>query len=100
MVTNEAQKFLFDYFKNLLYNRQKLVIEKTCENIEDSKIRQDRVKLLKYAEISSTKHAKILTKSITDEQIQTIFKSYDVFNSSKINLFGTNMYKEIMKDLE
>ena len=99
MVTNEAQKFLFDYFKNLLYNRQKLVIEKTYQNIEDPKIRECRVKLLKYAEINSTKHAKILTKSITNKQIQTIFKSNDGFNTSKINLFGKNMYKEIMKDL-
>ena len=99
MVTNEAQKFLFDYFKNLLYNRQKLVIEKTYQNIEYPKIRKYRVELLKYAEINAIKHAKILTKNITNKQIQEIFESSDGFKTSKINSVGKNMYKDIMKDL-
>ena len=99
MATNEAQKFLFNYFKSLLYNRQKLVIEKTYQNIEYPKIRKYRVELLKYAEINAIKHAKILTKNITNKQIQEIFESSDGFKTSKINSVGKNMYKDIMKDL-
>ena len=99
MVTNEAQKFLFNYFKSLFYNRQKLVIEKAFQKIEDPKIREYRVKLLKYAEINAIKHAKIITKNITNKQIQTIFESNDDFKTSKINSYSKNMYKDVMKDL-
>ena len=99
MLTKDQQKFFFNYFKNVLYNDDKITIEEIYKKIEDPEVREIRDNLLREAEKKAIRYAKVAVRKIKNKTFEQLLNAVQNPDDQNPGSFGEDLLDEIEKDL-